>query len=209
MNPPAPDSADTQELLEQAAQGDRRAFERLFARYRDYLRQIIEMRLEPQLRARVDASDVVQEAQLEAFRRLGDYLQRRPMPFRLWLRKTACERLLMLRRQHEAACRAVGREAALPEESSLQLARQLLASVSTPSQQAVREEVAEQVRRAVAGLSEPDREILLMRNVEGLSNQDAAAVLQINPVAASQRYGRALLRLRKLLIAAGVLEPQP
>jgi RNA polymerase sigma-70 factor (ECF subfamily) len=210
MDEPLPDSAETQRLLEQVRAGDRLAFEQLFTRHRPFLRQVVELRLDPRLRARVDPSDVVQETQLEAFRRLGDYLERRPMPFRLWLRQTACERLLMAQRHHVgAARRAVGREVPLPDASSLQLAQQVLAAGSTPSQRLDRDEVAGRVRQALARLSETDREILLLRNLEMLSNQEAANVLQIDPAAASQRYGRALLRLRKLLIAGGLMESLP
>jgi RNA polymerase sigma-70 factor (ECF subfamily) len=210
MDEVTPDTAETQRLLDLIRAGDRRAFERLFAEHRPWLYRVIEMRLDPRLRSRLDASDVVQETQLEAFRRLADFLQRRPMPFRLWLRKTAQERLLMLQRQHlEAARRAVGREVPLPEGSAFQLAQQLLAGGSTPSQQLHRQEHARLVHQAVAQLSEADREILIMRNLEELSNQEVAQVLQIDPAAASQRYGRALLRLRKVLITSGLMEPPP
>src|SRR6516164_9561444 len=110
MDAITPDSTETRNLLRQIEAGDRQAFERLFDRYQAYLRQVVEVRLDPRVRARVDPSDVVQETQLEAFRRLPDYLTRRPMPFRLWLRKTAQERLLVTRRQHlEAGRRAVDR----------------------------------------------------------------------------------------------------
>ncbi len=205
-----PDSAATQRLLQQVRAGDRRAFEQLFARHRSFLRHHIEVRLDPRLRARVDPSDVVQETHLEAFRRLEDYLERTPMPFRLWLRKTADERLLLLQRRHlGAARRAVGREVPLPDASSLQLARQFLASGSTPSQRLNRHELAAAVRRALGRLPASDREVLLLRPLEMLSNQEAAHVLGIEPAAASQRYGRALLRLRKLLPAGGFQESRP
>ena len=132
------------------------------------------------------------------------------MAFRLWLRKTTYERLLMLQRYHRrAARRSVDREVGLPDGSSFALVQQLLAGGSTPSKQFERAETARRVREALAHLSETDREILLMRNLEALSNQEVAEVLQIEPVAASQRYGRALLRLRKLLLADGLLESQP
>jgi len=204
-----PDSEGTEELLKQARAGDRDSFERLFARYRNYLHQLVELRLDARLRSRIDASDVVQETQLEAFRRLADYLDREPMPFRLWLRKTAQERLGMLQRRHlGAARRAIGREAPLPDVSSLQLAGQFLASGSTPSQQLSRQELVRQVEKAITQLSEADRDVLLMRNLEGLSNQEVAQVLQIEPATASQRYGRALLRLRTALIAAGLMGSQ-
>jgi RNA polymerase sigma-70 factor (ECF subfamily) len=202
-----PDSAETQRLLQLIRAGDRRGFEKLFARHRPYLRQVVDLRLDPKLRSRVDPSDVVQETHLEAFRRLPDYLVRRPMPFRLWLRKTAYERLLMIQRHHlQAGRRAVGREVPLPDRSSVQLFRQLLAPGSTPGMEMAKAELARRVRQAVARLAEIDREVLLMRNLEGLSNHEVAQVLEIEPSAASQRYGRALLRLRKLLLAGGFSE---
>src|SRR5262245_25050620 len=116
MNQAKPDSDDTEQLLRLVQAGDGQAFENLFARHRAYLCQVIALRIDPRLRPRVDPSDVVQEAQLEAFQRLRDFLERRPMSFRLWLRKTACERLGMLHRYHrEAARRSVDREVGLPD----------------------------------------------------------------------------------------------
>jgi RNA polymerase sigma-70 factor (ECF subfamily) len=202
------DSADTQKLLAQVRAGDPQAFERLFAQYRQELRQFIELRLDPRMRARVDASDVVQETQMEVFQRLADFLERQPMPFHLWLRKSAYERLLKIKRHHiDVAQRTIRREVALPDHSSLLLAQQLLASGSTPSEHLDKREIARRVRQALGRLSDPDREILLMRNFEGLSNQEAAQILGIEPATASQRLGRALLRLRKLLLENGLMEP--
>ncbi len=210
MQQAKPDSGATEQLLKKAQAGDERAFEELFARHRDYLLQVVALRLDGRIRSRLDPSDVVQDAQLEAFRRFDDYLQRRPMAFRLWLRKTTCERLLMLQRYHrQAARRSVDREIGLPDASAFVLVQQLLAGGSTPSHRLEHSETARRVREVLAQLSEADREILLMRNLEGLSNQEAAEFLQIEPVAASQRYGRALLRLRKLLQASGLVEPSP
>jgi RNA polymerase sigma-70 factor (ECF subfamily) len=122
------------------------------------------------------------------------------MPFRLWLRKTAYERLLMLRRQHRgAARRAVGREAQLPDRSSLVLAQNLLAPNSSPSRRAEREEQARRVQEALARLAEADREVLLMRHYEDLPYEDIACILGIEPAAARKRHGRALVRLHKTL----------
>jgi len=196
-------------MLRRARSGDEQAFDQLFAQHRAYLRQVIELRLDPNVRRRVDPSDVVQEAQLEAARRLGTYLDQPEIPFRLWLRQIAYDQVLMAWRQHvRAKRRTADRDLPLPERSSLQLAQQLLASGTTPSQQAVRSELGRRVRQAVAKLPESDREVLLMRNFEGLSNQEVAQVLQIEPTAASKRYGRALLRLRPLLLEGGVSESQ-
>jgi RNA polymerase sigma-70 factor (ECF subfamily) len=196
----ADDSAETGELLDLVCAGDRTAFERLLALHRPYLRRVIELRLDRHLRARLDPSDVVQEAQLEAYRRLPDYAARRPMTFRLWLRKTAQERLLMLRRFHLGATRRdAAREVSLPDDSSPQLARQLLAAGPTPSQECARRERARQVREAVARLPAADREILVLRNLEGLSNAEVAELLRVDPATASRGYGRALLCLREVL----------
>jgi RNA polymerase sigma-70 factor (subfamily 1) len=209
MTGPAPDSEETHALLQQAAVGDQAAFERLFTRYRAELLRVVELRLDRRLRPRFDPSDVVQETQLEAFGRLADFLARRPMPFRLWLRRTAHERLLKIERAHcDTGRRAVGREVPLPDHSSLLLAQQLAAAGPTPSQQLDQSELARRVREAVAQLPEADREVLLMRNFEGLSNQEIGCLLNIAPAAVSQRHGRALLRLRKLLLDSGLTESQ-
>jgi len=206
MDPAKPDSSDTEQLLQQAHAGDGRAFEDLFARHRAYLHQVVALRLDPRIRPRLDPSDVVQEAQLDAYRRFKDFLERRPMSFRLWLRKTTYERLLMLQRFHRcAARRSVDREVGLPDKSAFALVQQLLARGSTPSRHLEQSETARRVREVLAQMSEVDREILLMRNLEALTNQEAAEALEIEPVAASQRYGRALLRLRKLLRANGLM----
>ena len=205
MNKVAPDSAETQRLLEEARSGDPQAFNRLFGRHRSSLREVIEIRLDPRLRARVDPSDVVQETQMEAFRRLADYLERRPMPFRLWLRKTAQERLHMLHRQHvKAARRATGREVPLPDRSSLVLAERLLASASASAEHLGREELARRLRQALDQLGEMDREVLLMRNFENLSYQEISHLLDIDAPAARKRHGRALIRLHKILSEGGL-----
>jgi RNA polymerase sigma-70 factor (ECF subfamily) len=206
---PDADSSQTRGLLDEVRAGHAAAIDQLLARHRAYLRRLVALRIDPQLQARVDPSDVVQEAQLEAARRLEGYLQNPALPFRLWLRQITYDRLLMLRRRHvEAARRSVQRDVALPDRSSLALARQLLASGSTPSERLSRRELARRVRQAMARLTETDRDILLLRNFEGLSNQEVAQLLGITLTAASQRYGRALLRLRNFLIDGGFSEAQ-
>lgn len=210
MDESASDSEETRRLLEQVCDGDRRALSGLLERHRPYLLQMVQLRLDPRVRARVDPSDVVQEAQLEAVRRLQDDRKTPPMPFRLWLRQLASDRLLMLRRYHVgAARRSVQREVALPEESSLQLLQQLLASGSSPSQHLDRREQARRVRDAVARLPDTDRELLLMRTFEGLSFAEVAYVLRLDVASARKRYGRALLRLHKLLTNDDQERPSP
>jgi RNA polymerase sigma-70 factor (ECF subfamily) len=209
MDQVLPDSAATRHLLEQVRAGDRQAFEQLLTQHRPYLRQLVELRLDPQLRSRIDPSDVVQEAQIEAVRRLDAYLEHAPLPFRLWLRQLAYDRLLMMHRRHvKAARRAVGQEVALPERSSLLLAQQFLAAGSTPSQKLAQQELARRVREAVTQLPDADREVLLMRTFEGLSFEEVAYLLEIDPAAARKRHGRALLRLHQILSEGGLTESQ-
>src|SRR5437764_9578919 len=123
MIPAGIDEAEVRSLLEQVREGDRGALDQLLARHRRYLLEVVDLRMDQKMRARIDPSDVVQEAQLEAARRIAEYLSREPMPFHIWLRKTAYENLLRLRRQHvEADCRTVDREIPLPDNSSAMLA---------------------------------------------------------------------------------------
>jgi RNA polymerase sigma-70 factor (ECF subfamily) len=200
-----PDSSETRALLEGIGRGDARALESLLERYRPELRDFVEYHFDPRLRARVDPSDVVQETQIELVRRMNDFLAARPMPFRLWLRKKAMERLLNLRRDHlTRARRSVAREEALPDRSSLLLARPLLAPGPSPSQHLQARELAERVSRAVARLSDADREVLLLRHTEDLSFEEIGCLLDIEPAAARKRFGRALIRLQKVLQEEGL-----
>ncbi|MBI3467993.1 MAG: sigma-70 family RNA polymerase sigma factor [Planctomycetes bacterium] len=201
----APDTTETRDLLERLRAGDRGALDQLLSLHRSFLRRLIELRLDPRLRARVDPSDVVQKTQLEAARRIDDYLRRGPMPFRLWLRMTAEKRLNALWRQHMAAARrSIGCEPSLDGRSSVQLAERLLVGGPSPSEQVRSRELARMVRQAVAQLGDPDREIVVMRNFEELSNEEVAYTLGVDPGTASKRYGRALLRLHKILLELGL-----
>jgi RNA polymerase sigma factor (sigma-70 family) len=138
---------------------------------------------------------------------MDDFLKRRPMPFRLWARKTAYERLLALHRHHIGrARRSVRREAILPDRSSLLLVRPLLRNGSTPSQRLEARELAEQVVQAVGELSESDREILLLRHAERMEFEEIACLLDIEPATARKRFGRALIRLQQRLSDHGLLE---
>jgi RNA polymerase sigma-70 factor (ECF subfamily) len=205
-----PDSVETRALLDALHAGDGRALESLLGRHRPGLRDFVECHFDARLRARLDPSDVVQETQLEVVRRIDDFLAQRPMPFGLWLRKKAYQRLLNLRRYHLARHRrSVAREEALPDRSSLLLARPLLARSPSPSQLAQDRERAERVSRAVARLAEADREVLLLRHAEDFSFEEIACLLEIEAAAARKRFGRALIRLQNALRAEGMLETNP
>lgn len=198
----AMNSAGTDQLLRRIAEGDERALDRLLGEQRDYLRRLLEARMEPGLRQRVDPSDVIQEAMLVASRRIDDYLDRRPTTFRLWLRRKTLERLIEARRKHFAQKRTIDRESPLTDASSLAIARHLLSE--RPSAVVMRQELGGQVREAMLTLSESDREILILRNAEHLTNFEVAQLLEIDPKTASKRYGRAVLRLSEQLSQMGV-----
>ena len=153
-----PDSDATHSLLKRIEAGEPGAVDGLLARHRAWLQYLVQFRLDARLRTRVDVSDVVQETQLEAFRRLPEFLERRPMPFRLWLRKTFEQRLRMIERQHlEAARRATGREIPLPGESSAPMAAWVAGTDPSPSQQFAQGELARRIRDLLGQLEETDR----------------------------------------------------
>jgi RNA polymerase sigma-70 factor (ECF subfamily) len=205
-----PDSAATRDDLERIGRGDAQALDGLLTRHRADLHAFVEFHLDPRLRARVDPSDVIQETHLEVVRRMDDFLRRRPMPYHLWLRKTAYARLLNLRRDHlHRARRAVGREVALPDRSSLLVAGPLLHGGSSPSKRLEKRERDVRVRQAVARLADADREILLLRHADELPYEEIACLLDIEAAAARKRYGRALIRLQRALSEVGLLEENP
>ncbi|MBC8874930.1 MAG: sigma-70 family RNA polymerase sigma factor [Planctomycetes bacterium] len=198
------DDNSTEEWLRRAALGDRRALDELLAAHRSRLRRIVAVRLDRRLTGRIDASDVVQDSLLEATQRLPEYLSRQEVPFFVWLRQLAWQRVAQLYRHHvEAQCRSVEREAAegvpLSEESAMVLADRLAMSGTSPSGRLRREELRTQVRSALARLAPNDQEVLVLRHLEQLSTREISAILQISEPAVRHRQRRALERLTKLL----------
>jgi RNA polymerase sigma-70 factor (ECF subfamily) len=194
---------DTDTLIRKARRGDVAAREELLDRHRGRLRHLVAYRLDPRLAARVDPSDVVQEALADASRKLSDYLERRPLPYYPWLRQLALERLLKLHRRHiTAQKRSVTREEELipplPDESALELAGQLIAR-SQPLGHLLRLELRQRVQAVLARLEPRDREVLVLRHVEQMSARDMAAVIGITPGAVRVRHLRALQRFQYLL----------
>jgi RNA polymerase sigma-70 factor (ECF subfamily) len=197
------------ELLREAAGGDERAVARLFDLYHSRLKRMVHLRLNRRLQGRVDDSDVLQDAYLEATRRLPEYLKDPQAPFFLWLRRITGDKLLEIHRTHLGAqMRDADREVslhrgALPTTDSVSLAAQLLGRLTSPSQAAVKAEMRIQLQEALNGLDPLDREILALRHFEQLSNVEAAKELELDPSAASKRYVRALARLQKILRQLG------
>jgi RNA polymerase sigma-70 factor (ECF subfamily) len=198
------DEPDTEELLGRTAAGDRTAMDRLLARHRKRHRQMVAIRMDPRLAARADPSDIVQEALMDAAGKLAGYLRDRPMPFYPWLRQLAWERLLQLHRRHlRAQTRTVTREErhdlGLSDQSVLALARRLVSTRSSPSEQLLRKERRVRVQFALSQLAPRDREVLVLRYLEQLPIKDIAAVLGVTEGAAQMRHLRAVQRLRDLL----------
>jgi RNA polymerase sigma-70 factor (ECF subfamily) len=194
---------DTEHLLGRVASGDTTARGELLQWHRDRLRRIVAVRADPRLAARVDPSDVVQETLAEAAARLDEYLRCRPLPFYPWLRGIAQTRLAALYRRHvQAGRRSVTREeraVGLPDQSALELAERLFAPHPSPSAGLHREETRARMRAAVAALPERDREVLVLRHLEGLSAAEAGGILGLTAGAVRVRHLRALHRLRELL----------
>jgi RNA polymerase sigma-70 factor (ECF subfamily) len=195
---------DTEELLERAGTGDRTARQELLARHRGRLRQMVALRIDRRMAARVDPSDVVQEALADAALSLSDYLKHRPLPFYPWLRQFAWERLLQIHRRHvQAQRRSVAREQLrifdIADESEAILADRLVHASSSPSARLMAAELRERVRAALEALEPNDREVLVLRYLEQLSTKEIAAVLGINEPAVKTRHRRALERLRRRL----------
>lgn len=178
----------------------------LFDEHRDRLRIMVRLRMDQRLKGRVDASDVLQEAYVEALQRFPDFLQDRPMPLFLWLRFITVQKLHLFHRRHLGTkARDAGREISinqsLPQVSSEILAAQLVGTHSTPSQAAMRAETQARLQEALESMNPIDREILALRHFEQLTNLETAQVLGLKEATASQRYGRALLRLKDLLLS--------
>jgi RNA polymerase sigma-70 factor (ECF subfamily) len=196
---------DTEELIDLTARGDAVARQQLLVRHRKKLVKMVAVRLDRRVAARVDPSDVVQEALAEAAQHLDEFLRTRPLPYYSWLRQFAWERLVKLHRHHiRSKKRSVTREEPwsmpLPEDSVLRLARLVAGGASaSPSQALIRNELRQRLRAALDQLAPHDREILVMRNLEQLPVAEIAEVLGLTEGAIMVRHLRALRRLRTIL----------
>jgi|SRR5579884_1330041 len=198
------DDADTQELIASARGGDAAARQQLLTRYRQRLCRMVAVRLDRRLAARLDASDVVQDALLDAAQQLSTYLREPPLPFYPWLRRLAWEHLVKLHQHHlTARKRSATREQhvvfGLSDDSVQELARCLAGPDTSPSNHLLRAELQERVRDALARLPEGEREVLVLRYLEQLPISEVAAVLGISEGAVKMRRLRALERMCGLL----------
>lgn len=199
-----PEHEVTQELVRAVAGGDENAVNDLMNRHRDALRRLVHFRLDRKIAGRVDASDVVQDVLIEANRRLKEYVADPSMPFHLWVRQLAKDRMIDLHRRHHAQKRSVDKEQPLQgrkfgDRSSLDLAAQLSDQELTPAAATIRKELEERFLEALDQLEDSEREIIVMRHVEHLGNGEVAEALQLSPAAAGMRYLRAIRRLKSVL----------
>jgi RNA polymerase sigma-70 factor (ECF subfamily) len=209
MIPPSipkwPSGEETIELLAQAKGGSDQAIDNLLERHRNSLRRMIQLRLDQRIMQRIDVSDVVQDVLIEANRRLAGYLENPILGFQVWIRQIAKDRIIDAHRRHRASAkRSIDREQPIvapggQDHSTLELVNRLCDPGLTPAALATQKEIAAQVELAVRKLKGHDREIILMRHYEQMSNLEAADALGLTEPAASMRYLRALRRLRSIL----------
>ena len=193
------------DLLRRAKSGDERALAALFTTFRERLKRMVQLRLDRRLSGRIDASDVLQEAYLEVHKRFTEWASDQQLPFFLWLRLVTGQKLTDFHRHHLGAqMRDAGQEislyrGALPQASSASLAAHLLGKMTTVSQAAIRAEHKLIVQEALNSMDALDREVLVLRHFEHLSNEETAVVVGVKKSTASQRYIRALKRLKEIL----------
>jgi len=200
---PTDPDPDLAALVARLRDGDQHALGELFARHRERLRRMVDIRLDHRLAGRVSASDVLQEAYIDALKRVEHYFAKPDQTFFGWLRLIVGQRLADVHREHLAGKRDAGREVGLHRDGagadSGCLAACLLGNLSSPSRAAERNETHAQLEAALDRMDPLDREVLALRHFEELSNGDTADLLGIQPAAASKRYVRALARLKQIL----------
>jgi RNA polymerase sigma-70 factor (ECF subfamily) len=205
-----PDAGETDRLLGEVERERPSARDELWERYREPLRRMVSLRLDPALGRRIDASDVVQEVLLKASQRLADYLRHPDIPFHLWLRQIARDHMIDAHRRHrQAGKRSLDRErypaaaeagtSGFADRSSFDLAAQLRDPAPTPAAEALRAELQGRFQAALRKLDSDDREVILLRHFEQLSNSETARALRLSEAAAGMRHLRALRRLRAIL----------
>ncbi len=211
-NSPSNGSSDSSlhHLVAAARAGDNDAWEKLVSRHRGKLRRMVELRMSPRLKGRVDASDVIQETFVEAARVMARTGINSEIPVHVWLRRLANQKLIQAHRQHEiAACRAAGREQRVQDAvqaSSISIARFLVGNVTSPSNVVMRDEKRKLLELALEEMDSLDREVLMLRHFEHLSGPESAEILGISDEAVKKRYVRALEKLQRIMARLGVVE---
>lgn len=195
-----------EQLLQLAAAGDSDALGQLLELHRQRLERIVRVRLDRRVQGRMNASDVIQETYIEVGKRLREYLENPEVPFFVWLRYLARQRLQQLHRHHLGRrIRDVNRERSMDQQDfagqlgSGVIAAELATRFSSASSIVQREELRQRLRELLDQMEPVDREILVLRHFEHLTNAECAQVLSLSATAASNRYVRALERLRAVI----------
>ena len=194
------------EIIQQLQSGREEALAELYLLVRERLRRVIDFRLDYRLGGRVSHSDVLQETYVRASQRIESYLQKPDMPFFVWLRLEANQRMLEIHRFHFGAeKRDIRREVKLQNKqerqgnTSVQLAAHLVGQMTSASGVFEKARQIEALEKTLSEMNDTDREVIALRHFEELSNIEAAKVLGIAPEAASKRYIRALKRLKEIM----------
>ena len=193
-----------EDLVDRLRSGDKQVLGALFARYRSQLHRMVEFRLDRRLRGRVDASDVLQDAFLDAAKHVDRFLDQPDLPLVVWLRIMTTQRLIDLHRRHLGAKkRNAGQDVSLNqprqyEATSACIAVQLVDDLPTPSAEAQLGERIQKLEEILDRMDPMDREVLALRHFEELSNGEVAEILGLSKSAASNRYVRALKRLQDI-----------
>lgn len=206
---------EIEELENRLIHGDTAALAELFEIHRDRLWRIVNFRLDPRLHGRIDADDVLQEAYMDAEKRIDTVLQESPSSVFIWLRLIVNQTLIDLHRRHLLAQkRSAKKEVAIhqqrwsSESTSFALTFHLLGNLTSPSQAILKQEMSKNIDTALGTLDDIDREVLALRHFEELSNAETAQVLELSPQAASVRYIRALKHLKSVLKAIPGMMPE-
>ncbi len=205
--PSAP--ADEQALVLRLREGDPDALGELFSLHRERIWRMIRFRMDRRLAARIDADDVLQESFLAARSRIDNFLAEPGGSFFVWLRMIALQTLFDQHRHHIGAeMRNAGRDVQLGDRpdsanTSLCLAARLAGTITSPSEAVAGLEMMQRLEQAIRTMADLDQEIIAMRHFEDLTNIESAEALGISPTAASNRYVRAIMRLKEILTSFG------
>ncbi len=205
--------AELSDLESRLRAGDPAAAAELFSACRNRLKKMVRLRLDRRLQGRLDASDVLQEAFLDVQQKAADFAARTDLPAYVWLRLVSAERLSILHRHHLGArMRDASQEVPLcrggpPAATTQSLVNLLLGRLTSPSAAAIRAVRQQRLQEALNTMDPLDREALALRHFEELSNSETATVLALTKTAASNRYIRALKRLKEILAALPGIDP--
>jgi len=180
----------------------------LFQKYRVQLERMVSFRLDRRLYGRIDPADILQESYVEIAKRIDSYLADPQVSFFIWIRGITWQALLLTHRKHlEVQKRDARQEQSLnrspADNTATSIASRLAGSFTSPSQGAMRDEQHEKLQSTLDQMDPTDREVLALRHFEQLSNKEVSELLGIGKTAASNRYMRALARMKAIMESLG------